>query len=143
MPRSGSSRLATVLAGALLLLGCTAPAADGPHVLVILVDTVRADHTSLGGYARDTTPELAALAKEGMLFTRHFANAPWTKPSVASILTGLLPPAHGSQWGDFQRASGGQVDVLAEAFDTLPEILRGHGWQTVALMNNSTLTPGA
>jgi arylsulfatase A-like enzyme len=110
-------------------------------VLLIVVDTLRADHTSLLGYERDTTPHLRALAEEGMLFTRHLVNAPWTKPSVASILTGLLPPAHGSQWGDFNRVASGKVDILAEGFDTLPEILRRHGYATVAMMTNTTITP--
>jgi arylsulfatase A-like enzyme len=114
---------------------------DPPHVLFILVDTLRADHTGFGGYERDTTPGLDALAREGTVFEQHFANAPWTKPSVASILTGLLPPTHGCQWGDFTRVGEGRVDLLAEGFTTLPEVLREAGWSTIALMTNQTITP--
>ena len=135
----GSLAIAAFCAG---LLGCGAgEPAEPPHVLLIVVDTLRADHMSLYGYERDTSPRLNELAREGTRFDRHLANAPWTKPSVASILTGLLPPAHGSQWGDFNRVAEGAVDVLAESFDTLPEILGRHGYATVALMTNTTITP--
>jgi len=128
---------------ALALVACGVPRTEEPppHVLIILVDTLRADHTGLDGYERDTTPAIDALSREGTVFRAHFANAPWTKPSVASMLTGLLPPAHGSQWGDFERAAGGEVDLLAQGFDTLPELLRQAGWSTLCLMTNETLTP--
>ncbi len=123
------------------LVACSGQEEDSPpHVLFILVDTLRVDHTGLGGYERDTTPGLDTLAEEGTVFLNHFANAPWTKPSVASILTGLLPPTHGCQWGDFNRAASGKVDLLAESFTTLPEALREQGWSTVCLMTNQTLT---
>src|SRR5207247_5717952 len=62
-----------------------------PNVVIVLIDTLRADHMSLYGYARDTTPELQRIARQGLVLRSHFANAPWTKPSVASIITGLHP----------------------------------------------------
>ena len=141
---SRARRLLAVASGlaALAASSCSpAPADDPPHVLFILVDTLRADHTGIGGYARDTTPGLDVLAREGTVFENHFANAPWTKPSVASILTGLLPPTHGCQWGDFKQVREGKVDLLAEGFTTLPEVLREHGWSTAAFMTNQTITP--
>jgi len=112
-----------------------------PHVVVVLVDTLRVDHTTVGGYARDTTPGLVRLAAAGTTFENHFVNAPWTKPSVASILTGLLPPSHGAQWGTFAQAKeGAAVDVLPEAFETLPERLRAAGYATHGFMTNTTLS---
>ena len=112
-----------------------------PHVVVVLVDTLRRDHTSLAGYERDTTPGLVEIARAGVEFERHYANAPWTKPSVATLFTGLLPPAHGSQWGQRTLERTYRVDVLAQGFETLAEVLRGEGYATHALMTNSTLTP--
>ncbi|MFT7669776.1 MAG: arylsulfatase A-like enzyme [Planctomycetota bacterium] len=137
------SRFYSIFSALLLpLCACSGPQNDAPpHVLIVLVDTLRADHMGIGGYHRDTTPGIDALAKEGTVFANHFANAPWTKPSVASILTGLLPPTHGCQWGDFKLAGKGKVDILAESFSTLPEILKEYGYATHALINNQTLTP--
>jgi len=144
------SALVLLLAG---MVGCEDPNASSraeveptdeaarlPNVVIVLVDTLRADHTSLEGYARDTTPGLRSIAAEGLTFRQHFVNAPWTKSSVASILTGLLPPAHGSQWGDVfsEEAS---VDLLPDVFDTLPELLRDGGYATHAYVTNPTVSP--
>ena len=67
---------------------------EAPLAIVYLVDTLRADHTSAYGYERDTTPELDAFAKDAIVFEAAIAHASWTKPSVASILTSLLPGQH-------------------------------------------------
>ncbi len=112
-----------------------------PHIVVVLIDTLRADHTSLEDYHRDTTPGLVKIAAEGMVFRRHFANAPWTRPSVATILTGVLPPAHRCQWGDLNRSANGEIDLLPEGFDTLPEVLQGVGYTTHAFVTNPSITP--
>ena len=101
--------------------------------MFILIDTLRLDHTSIGGYHRDTTPGLKRIAAQGLKFDNHFSNAPWTKPSVATILTGLTPGAHGAQWGQHAFAEKLQVDVLSEGFETLPEVLSRHGYRTHAL----------
>ena len=65
-----------------------------PLAIVYLVDTLRADHTGVYGYARKTTPELDAFAKDAVVFDAAIAHASWTKPSVASILTSRLPGQH-------------------------------------------------
>jgi arylsulfatase A-like enzyme len=153
--RRKSGILAGAVAGqvAVLLLvlaiGCDEPRPDTemrsverdprPDVVFVLIDTLRADHTAIEGYARDTTPGLRQVAAEGITFRRHFVNAPWTKSSVASILTGLLPPSHGAQWGDIYHPEG-EVDLLPEVFDTLPELLREQGYSTQAFVANPTLT---
>ena len=62
-----------------------------PNVLLIVLDTVRADHLSLHGYNRDTTPNLTRLASDGVHFRRARAPAPWTLPSHASLFTGRWP----------------------------------------------------
>jgi arylsulfatase len=61
---------------------------------VILVDTLRADHVGSYGHHRETSPAIDALARDAVRFARAYASAPWTKPSVASMLTGLHPSAH-------------------------------------------------
>src|SRR5713226_4415292 len=66
-----------------------------PDVFLITIDTLRADHVHCYGYDRVQTPSLDQLAKQGVRFTQAFTPSPITNSSHASILTGLLPSAHG------------------------------------------------
>ncbi|MEI6246232.1 MAG: sulfatase, partial [Acidobacteriota bacterium] len=92
----------TRLIGILLLVGSVGggvwwmmqPAQAGP-VILISIDTLRADHLSLYGYTKGRTPNIDALAKESVVFDRAYAHAPQTLPSHTSILTGELPFEHG------------------------------------------------
>lgn len=68
-----------------------------PNVILLTVDTLRPDHRSCYGYARDTTPFLDKLAKKGVIFKNVISSAPWTSPGVISIFTGLYPTEHGVQ----------------------------------------------
>src|SRR5205814_7135769 len=70
-------------------------ASDRPNVLVLLVDTLRADHLGCYGAGPSPSPNLDRLAERGLLFEQAIAQAPWTTPSVATILTGLHPRSHG------------------------------------------------
>jgi arylsulfatase A-like enzyme len=72
----------------------TIPGKRAPLAVIYLVDTLRADHTGVYGYERNTTPELDAFAKDAVVFDLAIAHASWTKPSVASILTSKLPGQH-------------------------------------------------
>ena len=65
--------------------------APGPNVLLVVLDTVRADHLSLHGYGRDTSPNLSRLARRGITFKQARSTAPWTLPSHASMMTGRWP----------------------------------------------------
>ena len=69
-------------------------ATNSPNVLIIIVDTLRADHLSPYGYTRDTSPYLNQLAKQGVVFENAIAPSSWTLPSHASMLTGLYPAQH-------------------------------------------------
>ena len=122
-----------------------------PNIVIVLVDTLRADHTSLHGYARDTTPNLRRIGEQGLVLRSHFVNAPWTKPSVASLITGLHPSAHGSRVGQFETLEGieqlrrqGQnpeIEILNAKHQTLAEILGDAGYRTAAFLSNYHLTP--
>ncbi len=122
-----------------------------PNVVIVLVDTLRADHTSLHGYERQTTPNLERIASRGLVMRSHFANSPWTKPSVASLITGLHPSAHRSRVGQFEtlekietlRRQGltPKIEILSEKHLTLAERLRAAGYRTAAFVANYHLTP--
>lgn len=66
-----------------------------PNILLIVVDALRADHTSVHGYGRETTPCLEKLASDGVYIDNAFSAAPWTAPSHASMFSGVYPTKHG------------------------------------------------
>jgi hypothetical protein len=72
------------------------PAGDGPNVVMVTVDTLRADHLGCYGYPRPTSPFLDSIAAEGTLCADATAAASWTKPATGTILTGLHPSRHGA-----------------------------------------------
>ena len=71
-----------------------------PNVLIYMIDTLRADHASLYGYPRDTTPNLKKLGTQGLVFEDCQVQATWTKPSVASLMTSLYSFTHGIRTDD-------------------------------------------
>lgn len=97
------------------------------NVILYLEDTLRADHLSAYGHERPTSPARDRLAAEGVLFENAFSQAAWTRPSVPSLMTSLLPTATGV-W-NFS-------DFLPSAYLTLAEILRHNGFETVAIIQN-------
>ena len=88
------------------------PAGVRPTVIVYLVDALRADHLSVYGYGRDTTPRLAALARHGVVFENAYSMGPSTANTIPSIFTSRYPSELG---GNFKRAPG-PFQTLAEAF---------------------------
>ncbi len=116
----------------LTLLSCGTQTDDtGPrvNVLLIIIDTLRADHMGFWGYERDITPTLDSLALSGASWMKMQAQSPWTLPSTASILTGLTPREHGA--GRYE----GQLYGLAASIPNLQGILHSEGWQTCAVFN--------
>ncbi|MEQ8766968.1 MAG: sulfatase [Planctomycetota bacterium] len=107
---------------------------ETPNVLVILVDTLRADHLGCYGYPRPTSPTLDRLAARGIRFERCLAQSSWTLPSVASLMTGLHPPAHGV----VDAASGLQI---ARGVETMAERLSAAGFTTAAFSANFLVGP--
>ena len=92
--------LACLVLSVAVAAGCGHRAADvhapaGTPVILISIDTLRADHLPAYGYTGVETPAIDALRRDGILFRRAYSHTPLTLPSHTSILTGLLPPAHG------------------------------------------------
>jgi arylsulfatase A-like enzyme len=106
-----------------LLLGALkVPPADRPNVVLLVMDTQRADHLSVYGYSRPTSPRLEQLAAEGWLFDNAIASAPWTLPSHATMMTGRLLHEH--------RAGVNQRPYLDHRYPTIAEALRSEGYAT-------------
>src|SRR5262249_21212318 len=95
--------------------------ADAPNVLLLLVDTLRADHVGCYGAAASPTPNLDALAGSGLVFTQAIAQASWTLPSVASIFTGLHPRSHGATGKDIDEDVDAAWGFLADDVVTWAE----------------------
>jgi arylsulfatase A-like enzyme/cytochrome c-type biogenesis protein CcmH/NrfG len=96
-------------------------------VILISIDTLRADHLPMFGYPNVETPNLDALRRDGILFTNAFAHAPLTLPSHTSVLTGLLPPANG-----VRNNIGYQLNANVP---TLGTMLRAAGYDTGAAVS--------
>jgi arylsulfatase A-like enzyme len=113
-----------------------AGAAPRPNVLLIVLDTVRADSLSSYGYPRRTTPRLDAFAAGAVRHTQATTVSPWSVPAHASLFTGLLPARHGAGRG--VRVDGTLVRPapLDERFVTLAEALAAEGYATAAISAN-------
>lgn len=110
------------------------------NVVVVCVDTLRADHVSAYGYSRPTTPRLDALAREGVLFENALSAAPWTVPSVASLLTSLYPSQHGAGLtGAVRQLDGNSPEQLRPEAETLADRLRRAGFRTALYSANPYL----
>jgi len=124
---SAAAALLCVLVG-----GCAeAPPSAPPNVIVVCIDSLRADRLAIYGGPEATSRTFAAIAREGVVFDRAFTVASWTKPSVASLLTGLYPSQHGLIASHETR-----VDLLPDAVTTLAETLHAGGYRTAAFVEN-------
>lgn len=91
-------RLGALAAASSLAHACRWRRLDRPNVLLVTLDTTRADHLGCYGYARPTSPNLDALAAESTVYTRAIAPGTWTLPSHASLFTGRCPTSHGARY---------------------------------------------
>lgn len=119
--------LSAALPGSLWLGGCGKKEPVKPsNVILISLDTLRADHLGCYGYQRPTTPTLDKFASEGVLFEDVTSTSPWTLPAHGSMLTGLYPNRHGLK---------SLHCSLPDDITTLAEVFKQHGFSTAAVVN--------
>lgn len=123
------------LAGALALVGAAACGGEPepprfPNLVIVSLDTIRADHTSLHGYERATTPELDRIASEGIYFDLAYTMTSTTGPTHATLFTGKYAPAHGVRRNGL---------MLVDRETTLAEHLRSRGYRTGAVVSSFVL----
>jgi len=109
----------------------SAALADKPNIILIMVDTLRADHLSCYGGTQVETPNLCRVATDGGSIYDGFAHASWTKPSTASLLTSLIPSSHQTM---------SKPSALPQEITTLAEAMQDHGYATGAFVSNTNLT---
>lgn len=102
------------------------------NVVVVLIDTLRADHLGAYGYDKATSPVFDRLAAQAALFEGVTAQAPWTKPSVASLMTGRFVHHHGVVTSR---------DAMGDDLPTLAEAMQQRGYRTAAFSGNPWITP--
>lgn len=112
------------------VLGLAMEAGHHPNIVWIVIDALRADHTTMDGYERNTTPNIQAIADEaqGTAVSNCFSHAIATRPSVSSMLTGVYPSAHGVNMIE---------NAIPSELQTVPELLSEAGYQSVAISRNS------
>jgi len=107
--------------------------AGAPPVILIAVDTLRADHLSAYGYPANKTPNIDSLANDGVRYAEAYAQASWTRPSFATIFTGQYPSSHGAVH---------KSSLLPDRVETMAEALAAQGYYTVGFPNNVNISPG-
>lgn len=114
----------------------TQSSTTAPNIVWLTIDSVRYDHTTMGGYERNTTPNIATLASDdkGHSYSHCFSHGIWTQPSSASILSGTYPSYHGVGLRDGN-------DVLPESLSTVPELLSEVGYYTACLSEMGNVGP--
>lgn len=121
--------IAALSLGSLALVACSPAQGESrlPDIVLITIDTLRADHLGAYGHTQDVSPNIDALAASGVRFERALSQAPWTLPSMASLHTSLYPREHG--------AIGSELSLPGEA-TTLAEALRSEGYRTIGIVSN-------
>ncbi len=103
----------------------------GKPIIWIVIDALRPEHLTPYGYERDTSPALKEFADQGIIFTRFFANAPWTRPATTTMLTGRIPSGHRVQC-DWHK--------LPADVGTVAQRLKKAGYTTLAVVGNGNVS---
>lgn len=106
---------------------------DRPDVVLISMESVRADRMPCYGYDRNTTPSMCSVAEDGTVFTNAYTPASHTEPALPAIALGRYPKEAGIY--------GGQISVVRKNFTTLAEALKGNGYQTYYINEGTTFYP--
>jgi arylsulfatase A-like enzyme len=106
--------------------------ATGPSVVLIIADTLRADHVGAYGSTATKTPAMDRLARDGIVFENAFANSTWTRPSVATILSSLYPSSHKVMH---------KTDLLPDGVTTIAEVMEDAGYRTVGYVTSLHIAP--
>lgn len=134
-----------LLGGLLCALLALRVGAEPPNVVLMIVDTLRADRVTAERNGVQVMPEVRALAEKGWTFTRAYAQSSWTKPSVTSILTGLYPRTHGVAHGSQLTLKAGvapeAIEGVAPEKELAAEYFKRQGYATFAVQTNQLLRP--
>lgn len=123
-----------VILGALPALGCTRAPCEGSNVVLVVVDTLRADHLTPYGYTEGSTPELKRFASKGVVFENVVSQASFTMASMGTMFTSTYPHHHGA---------GRHPSLLVADNKTMAEAFQAQGYRTAAFVCNPLLEEGS
>jgi arylsulfatase A-like enzyme len=109
-----------------------------PNIVLIIIDTLRADHLSCYGYPRETTPTIDALSLQSVKYNHAYATAPWTLPSITSLMTGMYPVGHGADRlnaADYGDNPALAITGLNKKYTPLAAILKNSGYATAGAIS--------
>lgn len=112
--------------------GSVSAGATRPNIVLILIDTLRADHLPIYGYSRETAPVLSDLARRSATFTRMYAQSASTKPSIATLFSSVYPSVHKVHENH---------DFMPDSLTVLAEVLRAAGYRTFGVSANANVSP--
>lgn len=135
-------RTPLILVAALVFLanpyadGAAPPVLDRPSILLVTIDTLRADHLPFYGYTRDTAPFLSTLAGASTTYANAYSTSSWTVPAVASMVTGVYPHSHGAIHGFVKDDKVARQEALPSSLPVLAESLQQLGYRTFGVVAN-------
>ena len=124
------------------LVSCSNKPSRKYNIVLIVIDTLRADHLSFYGYKKNTAPFLSKIAKDAIVFKHTFSPSSWTAPATASIFTSLYPFQHGVLMCllAIKRAKrlnpNITINKIPQEITTLPEVLKKNGYKTFGISDN-------
>jgi len=139
---AGTALAAAVAAAAIVLRKPT----PRPNIVLVVIDTLRADRLSFYGYPKETAPFLSSLASQGVVFEKAYSASSWTAPGTASIFTGLYPLQHSVVMGLHAQKKlihnhpHIRIRRIPEEVTTLPELLRRGGYRTFGFSDNANIS---
>jgi len=138
-----------ILTAILMLLAATScKKPPRPNVVVIVIDTLRADRLSFYGYPKETTPFLDSFARKSTVFANAYAGSSWTAPATASIFTGFYPFQHGvimglaAQLKIIRKDPTIRINRIPESVQTMPEVFKSNGYRTFGISDNDNICQG-
>lgn len=123
--------LSASLSGGLWLNSRAKQQGNRHNIVIVVVDTLRTDHVGCYGYKRNTTPNIDRLAQEGIMFRRAISSAPWTSPSVGTLLTSQHPCVLGIR---------DEFEPLDKRFPLISQVLKKHNYTTCGIVSHTLVS---
>ncbi len=127
-------------------ISCVKSSKNYPNIVLIVIDTLRADHLSIYGYPKETAPFIKKLSEKSLVFENTFSSSSWTSPATASIFTSLYPFQHKVYMtilafkSEKKYTPNIKINKIPKEIETIPEFLKKKGYYTVGVSDNLNIS---